>query len=77
MESRRRLANRHWRLRICPDDTRTDDRPSTRRATADLFEQRARETADAQQRQALHEYAKINRDVATLAEVAQSEFAAD
>ena len=55
---------------MCPDDTLTDDRPSTLRATADLFEQRAKDTADAQQRQALYDYAKIYRDMAALAEEA-------
>jgi hypothetical protein len=61
---------------MCADDTRADDRPSTLRATAELFEQRARVTADAQQRHDLYEYAKIYRDMAELAEEARSESAA-
>jgi hypothetical protein len=60
---------------MCPDDTRTDDKPSTLRATADLFEQRAKETSDAGQRQALYDYAKIYRDMAELAEGSAAEAA--
>ncbi len=58
---------------MCPDDMLTDDKPSTLRATADLFEERARETADAEQRQAFYDYARIYRDMAALAEESASE----
>jgi len=55
---------------MCPDDTRADDRPATLRATAELLDQRARDTAGAEERHALHEYAQLYREMAVLAEQA-------
>ena len=54
-------------------DLVVDDASLTLRATADLFEQSATETANKEKREALLEYAKLYREMAVLRDQSDTE----
>ena len=58
---------------MVPNDAITDDTSSTLRATADLFEESAEASTDPRRRETLHEFAKLYREMAALADASEAD----